>query len=437
MSLKTAKTRAAHAQAQSLMPLGVSSNFRHWGDESPVIERGEGAYIWDLDGNRYIDYRLAFGPVILGHAHPAVNQRVVEQLAKGVIYAHTHPLEMGVAERIIRMCPGVEKVRFANSGSEATMHALRIARGYTGREKVLKFEGQYHGMHDGLLWSTGSPTGNVLGLRRNPIPVAGSAGIPRGMVQYVTIAPFNDTDALDRIVRAGWGDLAAIILDPTLASGVLPEAGFLEHIRALCDEYGIVLIFDEVKTGFRLAKGGAAEYFGVQGDLMTYAKALANGFPLAAIGGKAEVMDVLGSGGVGHGGTYCGNAVGTAAADATLDILETTGALETIARLGERFMDGIGGVLSEAGVEHVVTGHPAMFSVLLGIDKVPRDYRDVIGSDVALYERLAFKMRAYGVEYDPDVRDGLFVSAAHTEADIDETLNKLNDAVKQVFQAGS
>jgi glutamate-1-semialdehyde 2,1-aminomutase len=433
MSLNTSKTREAFAKARTVMPLGVTSNVRYWGDETPVVDRAQGAYIWDMDGNRFIDYRLAFGPIILGHAHPTVNRCVGEQLSRGTVYAHTHMLEVEVAERIVRMCPAVERVRFANSGTEATMHALRIARGYTGRERVLKFEGQYHGFHDYLLWSTGSPLEErFLGPPRNPTPLPISAGIPRGLVEYIVVAPFNDGDTLARIVREQWYNLAAIIVEPILGNGgtVMPAPGFLEQIRALCDEYGIVMIMDEVKTGFRLAKGGAAEYFGVEADLSTYAKSLANGFPLAAIGGRSQIMDVIGGAGVGQGGTYCGNAVGTAAANATLEILETTDALATIERNGQRLMDGIGEVLTEAGIEYSLNGIPAMFDFLLGSSTRPQNYRDVIHSDFDLYRRIAAEMRMRGVEYEADPRDPLFVCAAHTAEDVDETLNRFNDAVK-------
>lgn len=434
MPKNLSKTQAAFERAKEVLQLGVSSTVRYWGDDTPVIERGEGAYIWDLDGNRYIDYRLAFGPIILGHAHPQVNQRVADQLAQGTLYAHTHMLEVEVAERIVRMCPGVEKVRFANSGTEATMHALRIARGFTGRERYIKFEGQYHGLHDAVMWSTGSATGRVLGLPHNPIPVASSAGMPRGTIQYISVVQYNDVETVERVAREQWNDLAAIIVEPILANGgyVMPEPGFLEQLRKLCDEYGIVLIFDEVKTGFRIAKGGAAEHFGVTGDLMCYAKSIANGFPLAAIGGRAEVMEVVRPGGVWHGGTYAGNAVGTAAAAVTLEMLETTDALETIKQRGARLMSGIGDVLTEAGIEHVMTGHPAMFSFVVGRGDPVRNYRDVAESDMELYGRIGRRMHELGVAYEADPRDGWFLCAALSEADVDETLNRFNDAVESV-----
>ncbi|MBI4771112.1 MAG: aspartate aminotransferase family protein [Chloroflexi bacterium] len=425
------KTQATFEQARKVMPLGVTSNFRYWGDHTPVIQRGEGAYIWDMDGNRYIDYRLAFGPVILGHADRRVNQRVAEVLSRGTLYAHTHPLEISVAERIIRMCPGVDKVRFANSGTEATMHALRIARTYTNREKFIKFEGQYHGMHDYVLFSTAMTPRGSLGSPRSPLAAQNTSGIPAAVRDLVYSVGFNDFELLERTVKAHWGDIAAILVEPIVGNvtGLMPEPGWLELIRKLCDEYGIVMIMDEVKTGFRIARGGANEYFGVKGDLMTYAKSIANGFPLAAIGGSEEVMGTVGPGGAAQGGTYCGNAIGAAAADATLEILETTDALATIETRGKRLMAGVDEILTEAGLEHLVMGVPSMFGFLLGRSEA-RNYRDATESDMEAYERLAGRMRALGVEYEPDVREPWFLCAALSEADVDETLNKFNDAVK-------
>ncbi|HSR33777.1 MAG TPA: aminotransferase class III-fold pyridoxal phosphate-dependent enzyme, partial [Anaerolineae bacterium] len=268
-------------RADRVLPFGVTSNFRYWGEgENIGVARAQGTYIWDFDGNRYINYRLGFGPVILGHGHPVVVERVAEAIKNGTVYALTHELEVKVAERIVEMCPGVEKVRFANSGGEATMHALRIARSHTGREKIIKFEGQYHGMHDYVLFSTASSQLGALGHRRSPIPAPTSSGIPKAIHSLVISLPYNDFEMLDRTVRQAWGDVAAIIVEPILGnlSGIMPEPGWLELIRELCDEYGIVMVVDEVKTGFRVAPGGAQQYFGVHGDLVTYAKAMGNGF---------------------------------------------------------------------------------------------------------------------------------------------------------------
>jgi glutamate-1-semialdehyde 2,1-aminomutase len=434
MSLTTPKTHALFERAKQVMPYGVTSNFRYWGDETPVITKGEGAYVWDADGNKFIDYRLAFGPIILGHANKQVNDRIIQSISNGTLFAHTHPLEIEVAERIIRMCPGVEKVRFANSGTEATMHALRIARAHTGREKFIKFEGDYHGFHDYVLFSTATTPLGALGSRRSPISAPNTSGIPAAIRDLCINVVYNDSEGLERIVKDKWQDLAAIIVEPIAGNigSIMPEKGFLELIRKLCDEHGIVMIMDEVKTGFRIAKGGATEYFGVKGDLMTYAKSIANGYPLAAIGGSEKVMGTIEPGRVAQGGTYCGNGVGTAAAAATLEILETTDALEQINQRGARLMQGIGEVLTEAGIEHSLHGVPGMFSFFLDPQEKIRDYRGVLGANLERGERLAAAMRERGVEYEPDAREPWFFSAAHSDQDVDETLNALNDAVKTI-----
>ncbi|MCK4898292.1 MAG: aminotransferase class III-fold pyridoxal phosphate-dependent enzyme, partial [Anaerolineales bacterium] len=279
MSLQGKKTQTTFERGKKVIPHGVNSNFRYWGDEDTlVIERGEGTYVWDMDGKRYIDYRLGFGPVILGHAYPPVVERVQEALGGGNIFAWTTPYEISVAERITRMC-NVDKVRLTNTGTEATMHALRVARAHTGREKFIKFEGQYHGMADYFMFSTASSYRGALGSRRSPIPSPNTSGIPKAINQYVLSVAFNDFEGLERAVADNWGDLATIIVEPMLgnSASIMPQPGFLEKIRELCDQYGIVMFFDEVKTGFRVANGGAQELFGMQADLVTYAKAMGNG----------------------------------------------------------------------------------------------------------------------------------------------------------------
>lgn len=436
MALKLDQTRALFERARQVMPYGVSSNFRYWGADTPVIARGSGAYIWDMDGNRFIDYRLAFGPIILGHADARVHSRVVEAMGNGTIYAHTHPLEVEVAERIIRLCPGVEKVRYANSGTEATMHALRIARAHTNREKIIKFEGCYHGFHDYTLFSTSMTAASSLGSARSPLTAANTSGIPEALRSLMISIPYNDGELLERTVKARWGEIAAIIVEPIAGNmaSLMPVPGFLELIRRLCDEYGIVMIMDEVKTGFRIAKGGATEHFGVKGDLMTYAKSLANGYPLAAIGGSNAVMGVIEPGRMAQGGTYCGNSVGAAAAAATLEVIEETDALAQIQRRGARLMQGMSEVLTEAGVEHEITGVPAMFGLTLQPQVRPVvNYRATMESNHALYEHIANAMRERGVEVEPDWREPLFLCAAHSDADVDETLSVFNDSVKHAL----
>jgi glutamate-1-semialdehyde 2,1-aminomutase len=432
VTYKTEKSDAFFERARRVMPFGVTSNFRWWGEgENIGVARGEGTYIWDFDGNRYIDYRLGFGPVILGHGHPAVVERVSEAMKNGTVFAFTHELEVKVAERIVELCPGVEQVRFANSGTEATMHALRIARSHTGREKIIKFEGQYHGMHDYMLFSTASSPVSALGHRRSPTPAPTSSGIPKAIHSLVIALPYNDFEVLERTVKQTWGDVAAIIVEPILGNlgGIMPQSGWLEHIRELCDEYGIVMISDEVKTGFRIAPGGAQEAFGVLADLVTYAKAMGNGFPIAAIGGKREVMDSVGPGRTAQGGTYCGNVVGTAAADATLEIIAQGKVLKTIEARGKALMKGISRILGDAGVAHHVLGPPAMFGIAL-CEEEPIDHRTWAKSDNALYEEIVTALIRSGAMPDADGCEPWFLCAALSEKDVGDTLNYFEDAVK-------
>lgn len=432
MMLQGEKGKLLFQQAKKVISHGVNSNFRYWGDDDTlVISRGEGPYIWDADDKRYIDYRLGFGPIILGHAYPAVVAQVAESLQGGNIFAWTTPWEIKVAEQITRMCK-VDKVRLTNTGTEATMHALRIARAYTGREKFIKFEGQYHGMADYFMFSTASSNAGSLGSRRSPINVVATSGIPKAITEYVINLPFNDFERLEETIHAKWHDIAAIFIEPILGNcaGVMPKPGFHQKIRELCDKYGIVMVFDEVKTGFRIANGGAQEFFGVQADLVTYAKAMGNGFPIAAIAGKEEVMMTIEPGAMAHGGTYSGNVVGAAAALATLEILEKEPVIATINQRGQALMDGIAEILTEASIPHVVTGVPTMFGLLLGKEDAPQDFRDYLSGDGALYETIAMELIRKGVQPDSDGREPWFLCYTLSEADVAETLNVFNDSVK-------
>ncbi len=432
MATRNEKSKAIWRRAAQVIPLGVNSNFRYWGDdETLVVERAKGAYVWDVDGNRYTDYRLGFGPIILGHAYEEVDAQVREATRNGVVYALTNPLEVSVAEKIVAMCPGVAKVRLANTGTEATMHALRVARAYTGREKVIKFEGQYHGMYDYMLFSTYAYVGDY-GSRRSPVPVAATSGIPRCIHDLVITLPFNDSQVLEATLRRTWFDVAAIIVEPVMGNcaAIEPLPGWLEFVRSKCSEYGIVLIFDEVKTGFRLARGGAQEVYGVIPDMTTYAKAMGNGYPVAAFGGRREIMDVVGKG-VAHGGTYTGNVVGVAAANATLGLLQSKPILETIAERGRKLQAGLKSIFEDAGIPVLITGHPNMFSLTVGIESMTNQ-RDWAKSDQEYCERLAAAAREHGVMLDIDPREPWFLSYSHSEADIDETLNVMEDVVRTV-----
>lgn len=432
--MSNAKTRAAYERARSLMPYGVSSNFRYWGDDAtPVISRGAGGCVYDVDGTEYIDYRLGFGPVILGHGHPAVVERVQQAIVDGTCFALTNLWEIQTAEKLLKLLKWPDLMRWTTSGTEATMHAIRIARAYTGRERILKFEGNYHGNPDYLLFSTAGAWPGSMGSRRSPIPVASTSGIPRRISDYIVTVPYNDCALLEQTVARSWQDLAAIIVEPIMGNcaGITPEPGFLETIRRLCDDHGIVMILDEVKTGFRIANGGAAEVYRVTPDMATYAKALGNGFPVAAIAGRQTVMETIVPGQVLQGGTYCGNAVGVAAADAVLDILAREPVLERVAEQGAQLSQGLSAILQRAAIPHHITGHPSMFGVVLAADP-PREHRDWARSDRTRYEQLMHALVQRGVMPDLDSREPWFMCAAHDDELIARTLTAFEDAVQRL-----
>jgi glutamate-1-semialdehyde 2,1-aminomutase len=425
------KSNELFSTASQVMPLGVSSNYRYWGDnETRYIERGKGAHIWDVDGNRYIDYRLGYGPVILGHADERVDTAVYEAVQQGVTFAMSTRDEEVLARKITRLCPGVEMVRFANSGTEAVMHALRLARAYTRREKIVLFEGQYHGLFDGVMFATNIGSDTWSSNRHSPVIYPISSGVPDRLRDSVIIIPFNDGEILENVIAHSKHEIGAILVEPILGNcgGIMPKAGWLQLIRRLCDENDIVMIMDEVKTGFRLAKGGAQEFFGVEADLVTYAKSLANGYPVAAFGGKREIMEQLGRG-VSHGGTFCGNRVSMAAANATLDIMIETDALETVAENGRKLQDAITEVLDRYSMPYVIEGHPAIFNIWFSKEP-PYEYRDWKQSDHTLYDAIAAGLIERGAMPEPDSREPWFMCEALSDEDIAQTAQALDEAVR-------
>ncbi len=426
------KTQALQTRAQKALPLGVNSNFRFWGDGvTPYVEKAKGGYLWDVDEKKYIDYRMAFGPIILGHSYPEVDSKVIEEIQRGVLFAMTGELEVAVAEMIIEMSPAIDMVRMACSGTEATMHAIRVARAYTGRELILKFEGNYHGMHDHALWSTYAPV-EAYGNRRSPIAVPASSGIPNAMREFIITLPFNDFEGFERVMKSYGEQIAAVITEPCQGNcaAINPQDGFLELIRKRTEEHGCVFILDEVKTGFRIANGGAQEYYRIKPDLVTYAKALGNGYPVAAFGGKREIMSIIGQG-VAQGGTYTNNKPGIAGAYATLSLLKSKPVLKSIEKRGQRLMDGLKDIFEENDIPAVFTGYPAMFSFSLNIDSVSCQ-REWAKSDHDLYIEITDKAIARGVMPDRDAREPWFLCYEHSDADIDETLNVYADIVKEV-----
>jgi glutamate-1-semialdehyde 2,1-aminomutase len=423
-------------RAMSVLPDGVSSPVRGAGVFEPYpfyVERGEGAYLVDVDGNRYVDTVMAFGPVILGHAHPGVTQAVSEQAGRGLIYGTCLPLEVEVAERFTSMVPTADFVRFVPSGTEATMHAIRVARGYTGKPGILKFEGHYHGNHDQVLVSVSPPLG-VTGTAQDPVKVPVGSGIPHEHYAHTQLAVWNDLDAVERVIRRGRHELAAVITEPVMANkGFIPPAeGYLQGLQAICRENDVLFILDEVITGFRLAAGGAQEAFGLQPDLSTFAKAMANGAPIGAFTGRRDVMSVLQGGRVRHAGTYNASPIGLAAAKATLDeLMRDGGALYAhLDRLGSRLRTELQRVFDEAGVPAAVQGRGSMMQVYFIDRPSVRTYREALGADAARFSRFAHSMLNRGVFVHPDQFEHWFLSKAHTDSEIDRILEVAADSAR-------
>jgi glutamate-1-semialdehyde 2,1-aminomutase len=417
-TLARARQLELYRRALRTLPGGTDSNFRAWGDDTIYVDRGRGGMVWDVDGNEYIDLRMGYGPVILGHGDARVDDHVNERMRQGVSFSLTSEDEVQAMELLCELTGWVEKARMTVSGTEATMHAMRVARAYTGRDRIVKFEGQYHGVHDYALISVTPNDMSDLGDEDNPSRLAWGRGIPDAVADTIIPARYNNIDLLRRLFEQRGDEIAAVIVEPVLgnAQGIMPKPGFHQAMRALTEEFGILLIFDEVKTGFRFAKGGAAEYFGIRPDLATYAKAMGNGYPAAAFGGRAEVMDVLPDK-VSHGGTYAGNRVAAAAAVKTLSIIRDTDALATIHAIGERIQDGLREVLNPTGLAWRFTGHPSMFGIMF-TEREPSEYRDWAATDHELYDAIAVGMHARGAMPEPDSREPWFMCEAHREDDI-------------------
>jgi glutamate-1-semialdehyde 2,1-aminomutase len=419
-----------YRRALKVMPGGTDSNFRAWGESTIYVDRGKGGTVWDIDGNEYIDLRMGYGPVILGHGDERVDDYVNERMRRGVSFSLTSEDEVRAIELVCELTGWIDQARMTVSGTEATMHAMRVARAHTGREKIVKFEGQYHGVHDYALISVGPDDMSELGDPDAPVALAWGRGIPAAVADTIIPARYNNIDFLRRLFERQGEEIAAVIVEPVLgnAQGIMPKPGFHQAMRALTEEFGILLIFDEVKTGFRFARGGAAEFFGVIPDLATFAKAMGNGYPAAAFGGRAEVMSVLPDK-VSHGGTYAGNRIAAAAAVKTLSIIKDTDALETIHATGRRIQAGLREVLDPKGLPYHFTGHPSMFGIMFREEEAT-EYRDWATTDHELYDAIAVAMHARGAMPEPDSREPWFVCEAHAEGDyVDRIVSIFSDSL--------
>jgi glutamate-1-semialdehyde 2,1-aminomutase len=427
-----------YRRATKTLPGGADSNFRAWGEDTIYVDRGKGGLVWDLDGNEYVDLRMGYGPVILGHGDDRVDDYVNERMRRGVSFSLTSEDEVRAMELVCELNGWVDMARMTVSGTEATMHAMRVARAFTGRTKIVKFEGQYHGVHDYALISVAPNNMADLGDQDNPVGLAWGRGIPEAVARTIIPARYNNLEFLRRLFEREGDDIAAIIVEPVLgnAQGIMPQPGFHQAMRKLTEEFGILVIFDEVKTGFRFGRGGAAEYFGVRPDLATYAKAMGNGYPAAAFGGRREIMEMMPSK-VSHGGTYAGNRVAAAAAVKTLEIIRDTNALEVIEATGRRIQDGLREILNPTGLPYQFTGHPSMFGIMF-TDKIASEYRDWANTDHELYDAIAVGMHARGAMPEPDSREPWFVCEAHAGGDtVDRVITAFEDSLAAALEARS
>ncbi len=425
------KSLSLYKEALKVLPAGVGSNARLWRSGvcppglpcSIFISHAQGSHIWDVDGNEYIDYRLGYGPVILGHNYPAVSNRVHKAESLGAVYAAGHELEIKVAKKICSLVPCAEMLRFSSTGTEATMHAIRIARAATKRDKIIKFEGNFHGTHDYTLWST-EPPFNWPERDHNQRPHPQSWGIPKVIKKTVLVERWNDFSAIEKTVKENADQVAAIITEPIMgnAGAIMPLPGYLKHLRELCNKYGILLIFDEVKTGFRVDLGGAQKLFRVTPDLATIAKAMGNGYPVSAIVGKKEYMELIGPGKVSHGGTYSSNPVSLAAVDATLDELKRKRVIAHVRKTGTILIKGLHQVLEDQHVPHLINGVPSMFQIAFTEHEQIREWRDLRFCELKLYPELHVELLKHGVITDADIEEPLFLSFSHSKEDIEKTI---------------
>jgi glutamate-1-semialdehyde 2,1-aminomutase len=423
---KRACSQAAFEEARKVMPGGVNSPvraFRSVGGTPVFIQKAKGAYLWDLDGNQYIDYVGSWGPAILGHAHRQVIQRIQSVAENGTSFGAPTLMETEMANLVIDMVPSIEKVRFVSSGTEAVMSAIRLARAYTGRSKIMKFEGCYHGHSDYLLVKAGS------GAATQGIP--DSAGVPTSTAVETLNARFNDLDSVQQLLEAYPNQVAGILIEPVAGNMgcIPPEPGFLEGLRQLATDSGACLIFDEVMTGFRLAPGGAQERYGVTPDITCLGKIIGGGLPVGAYGGKLEIMaQVAPDGPMYQAGTLSGNPLAMAAGLETLKLLRQPGTYERLEQISVQLGQGLKAICEAKGIPHSITGVGAMMTLFFAEPPV-KNYQDVCRYDKERFNRFFWGMLDRGVYLAPSQFEAGFLSLAHTEADIQKTLEAAEQAI--------
>jgi len=418
---------SVYAEACRYIPGGVNSPvraFRGVGGEPVFIARASGSWIEAHDGRRYIDYVGSWGPMILGHAHPAVVAAVQERAGRGLSFGAPTEIETELARKVCQLVPSIELVRMVSSGTEATMSAIRLARGFTGRDTIVKFEGCYHGHSDSLLVKAGSGA-LTLGVPTSP-------GVPADLAAHTLTLGYNDTAQVQQVFHDMGPEIACVIVEPVAGNMncVPPVPGFLEALRGVCDQSGALLIFDEVMTGFRVAPGGAQQRYGIRPDLTTLGKILGGGLPVGAFGGRRDVMEQIAPlGPVYQAGTLSGNPVAMAAGLATLELVATPGLHERLAAATERLTTGIANAARAAGVPLTTNQVCGMFGLFFTSEAPVRYYRQVMGCDVERFRRFFHGMLERGVYFAPSAFEAGFISAAHSDADIDATV----DAARKVF----
>lgn len=416
-------------RARGVIAGGVNSNVRLTAVPKPLFfSHGQGSRITDVDGNTYLDFVLGQGPLIHGHSHPELLSAATAGMQRGMMFAAQHEAEIRLAEKICSVVPGADLVRFGSSGSEVIQAAFRIAREHTGRRKIVKFEGHYHGWFDNVLISVAPPLDQA-GPRESPNAVPGSRGATPAVLEDVIVLPWNDPEVLEQTLRARADEIAAVITEPVMCNVgcILPRPGYLEKLRELCDELGIVFILDEVITGFRLSPGGAQQYFSLTPDLCTFGKAMAGGFPVACLGGRRHLMELL-TKGVNHSGTYNANVLVVEASVTCLDLLtrEDGAAYRHLFRLGNRLKDGIAAAAAEQGITVQLQGPGPMFHLAFATEPI-YDYRSAAKADTPRYHRFAAALMQRGVRV---LERGLwYVSTAHTEEDIDTALAAVRESL--------
>lgn len=423
-----------HKKALQKLPLGVSSNFRYWGEGKTIyVDHARGSHLWDIDGNEYVDYRMGYGPGILGYADPRVDAAARTGMATGGVFALSTELEYEVAVRISKMVPAAELVRFSNSGTEAVMAALRLARAYTGKDSHIIVEGGYHGIFDSVLWYADIEEWDHT---ENAPPIeAESEGIPRVLKKLTHFTPLNDANYLEDLLKRHHQDIGAFLIEPIMGNccSITAAPEYVHAAQELCEKFDVVMIVDEVKTGFRVAKGGVQELMGFKADLCTFAKAIANGYPISVVAGREDIMRRIGDG-VMHGGTYTCHSVSLAAAAKTLEILDETDALETIANYGTALQGGMSEILTARDIPHSFVGHPSMGGLIFD-DPPPDNYRDWFNSDYSFYNKMAPELHDLGVLCEPDSREPLFICEAHAKDDsLAHTLKAFEKAVDTTME---